>query len=147
MPVFKSTYNILKKQDEDEVYNPNWMDSDTLVLPPKKDWDYSRELIIEDIDIWEVLYEASGGIGVYASWSPYAEFYMVTTGIDYRNQARFINGFPYWDRTIETYYGSTAQKQVYQRCKQLNIQLPLFQNWIEDDTTVQLQQDKKIIII
>jgi len=149
MPIFKSTYNILKKPDDDEVYDPNWMDSDKLILPPKIEWDYSRALTIEDIDIWEVLYEASGGLGVYASWLPYAEFYMITVGINYQGAPRIIDGFSYWDRIPETYYGPTAQKQVYQRCKQLNIQLPIFQHWIDDDKMhiYQDQQDKKIIII
>ena len=80
MPFFKTTYNILVRPGEDELFDPNWMNSDKMILPPKKDWDYSRELQIEDIHIWEVLYEASGGIGIYAAWDPFAEFYMFTTG-------------------------------------------------------------------
>ena len=49
MPFFKSTYNILKRPDEDEVFDPNWMDSDTLKLPKHKEWDYGRQMYIEDV--------------------------------------------------------------------------------------------------
>ena len=77
MPFFKSTKDILKSPWEDELFNPNWMDSDKLVLPPSKEWDYSRELSIEDVDIWEVISEMSGPSGIYASWLPYAEFYII----------------------------------------------------------------------
>lgn len=140
MPFFKSTYNILKKCDEDEVFESRWFDSDTLQLPPKIDWDYKRELQIEDVDIWEVLYEASEGVGVYAAWMPYAEFYLITTGINYNNDPRIYkfneNGLPstpYWDRYTETYYGAKAQQRVYQRCKELKIPLSTHQIWIENE--------------
>jgi hypothetical protein len=133
MPFFKSTYNILKKPDEDEVFNPNWMDSDKLVLPPSTPWDYNRDMIIDDVDIWEVLYEATSGIGVYVSWQPYAEFYLITTGIDTKIPPNMINGSPYFDRTFETYYGPTAEKQVYQRAKELGINLNLYKVWVEPE--------------
>lgn len=146
MPLFKSTYNILTKYDEDEVFDPNWMDSDKLVLPPRADWDYKRELQVEDIDIWEVLYEATNGIGVYAAWLPYAEFYMITTGINYKNGARIYDQktlTPYWDRHIETYYGSKAQQQVWQRCKDLGIPLQIHKTWV-DDADMWLYQSKLV---
>jgi hypothetical protein len=124
MPFFKSTYNILTAPWEDELFNPNWMDSDNLILPESKEWDYSRELQIENVDIWEVLYEASGGIGVYAAWMPMAEFYMITTGI----KKQTLN-----ERIIETYYGKNADKKVYNRCLELNIPLQLKERWIEPE--------------
>ncbi len=130
MPIFKTTLNILKIVDSDELYDRNWMDSDTLQLPPggpdnpKLKWDYSREMTVDDVDIWEVLYEASGGIGVYAAWLPYAEFYMITTGWI----PKTIN-----DRIIETYYGPNSQKQVYARATELGIPLAVNTVWIEED--------------
>jgi hypothetical protein len=135
MPIFKSTHNILIKCDEDEVFDRNWLDSDTIHLPPKREWDYSREMQIEDVDIWEVLYEASEGIGVYASWSPYAEFYMITKGIDYKNAPRFYEHTgktPYWDRLVETFYGPGAQTNTFNRAKELNIPVPTFKTWVDD---------------
>lgn len=133
MPIFKSTYNILKKFDEDEVFNPNWMDSDTLILPPKVDWDYQREMTIEDVDIWEVLYESSEGKGLYAAWMPYAEFYIVTTGLDWKNNPSVINGSSYQGRVIETYYGQGAQVKVQRRVKELEMAISLNKIWVEDN--------------
>lgn len=133
MPLFKSTYNILKKPDEDEVFNVNWMDSDKLILPPKTEWTYDREMTIEDVDIWEQLYFRDGGVGVYASWAPYAEFYLITTGLDHRYDATYIKGIPYWDHQIETYYGAGAQQKVFRRCKELGIDLQIHKSWVEDD--------------
>jgi hypothetical protein len=116
MPLFKSTYNILVTPWEDEVFDPNWMDSDKLVLPPKKDWDYLRELTIEDVDIWEVIYESGGGTGVYASWSPYAEFYMVLI-----------------DKKIETFYGKHATKKLIKYLDYCNIPYSINKIWVEPD--------------
>jgi len=134
MPVFKSTYNILTKPDEDEVFNPNWMNSDKLILPPKANWDYAREMQIEDVNIWEVLYEESNGRGIYASWDPYAEFYLITTGLDFKNDIRWINNHPYQNRTFETYYGPMAQSNVYNRAKELGIgPIQVNKVWVENE--------------
>lgn len=124
MPSFKSTYNIFKKPDEDEVFDPNWMDSDKLVLPPKADWDYQREMQIEDVDIWEVINEASGGFGVYAAWSPFAEFYLVRLGWDLEKQGM----------GVETYYGVNASQNCYLKAKSIGIPLELQQVWVDDDS-------------
>jgi hypothetical protein len=121
MPRFKSTQNIFK--DFFEVFDENWMDSDKLVLPPKIEWDYSRPLQIEDVDIWEVLYEQGGAVGVYASWSPYAEFYLIRVGWYLESQ-----GYG-----SETYYGPGAAEKVYDRCQELNIPLPINKIWVEPE--------------
>jgi len=122
MPFFKTTKDILKTPWEDELFNPNWMDSNTLILPPKKEWDYARELQIEDIEVWEQLYYEGGGLGVYAAWDPYAEFYMITK--------KYFTIFP---DGIETYYGKNAQKMVQKRIKELNIPLETKQFWVEPE--------------
>jgi hypothetical protein len=137
MPIFKTTKNILSLRWEDELFNPNWMDSDKLVLPPKIDWDYSRDLTIEDVDIWEVLYEQGGGLGIYASWLPYAEFYMITLPL--------LNVIP---NRIETYYGPEANKKVYQRAKDFGINLAINQIWVEPEEMwlYEKSEEKKLII-
>lgn len=132
MPFFKSTYNILKKPDEDEVFDPNWMDSDTLVLPPKREWDYSRELHVEDVDVWEVLTETSGGFGVYVSWDPYAEFYLVTTGFDFIKLPYTISKQTYTSKIYETYYGPGAQQKVRKKAKELGLLLKNVSIWVEE---------------
>ena len=116
---FKSTQNIFK--DFGEVFDPNWMDSDKVIYPPKYDWDYQRELQIEDVDIWEVIYEQSGGVGVYVAWCPYAEFYLIRTG---------------WcnvPNDIETYYGPGSQKAVQRRMNELKIPYNTNQVWVKPE--------------
>ena len=143
MPFFKSTYNIFLTPDEDEVFNPNWMDSDTLVLPPKIEWDYSRELQIEDVDIWEVVYEQGDGLGVYASWLPYAEFYMITNA-SFRQNTSCCNEIGVNRDKIETYYGQNAQRIVQKRMKELNIPFHLNTHWVEPED-MWLYQTKEIV--
>jgi hypothetical protein len=134
MPFFKTTKNILKVVNEDELFNPNWMDSDKLILPPggpndkKNQWDYKRELKIDDIDIWEVLNEQSGGIGLYAAWKPYAEFYLITAGWLPRKEGQKFN-----DRIVEYYYGKNAQENVLFRAYQLGIDVNISHVWVDDD--------------
>ena len=121
MPRFKSTQNIFT--DFSEVFDENWMDHDTLQLPPKIEWDYSRPLQIEDIDIWEVIYEQGGAVGVYAAWSPYAEFYLIRVGWELENQ-----GYG-----AETYYGPGASQKVISRCKELNIPISVNKIWVDSE--------------
>jgi len=118
---WKSTHNIFT--DFQEVFDENWMNYDTVQTPPRPDWDYARELQIEDVDIWEVIYEQSGGIGIYASWCPYAEFYLIRTG--WKNESS--------GNAIETYYGAGANEAVQKRAKELKI--PLYENkmWVEPE--------------
>lgn len=122
MPQFKTTNNILKIVDDDELFDPNWMDSDKLILPPKTNWDYARDLQIEDVNVWEVLYSQGGGLGVYASWDPYAEFYMIT-----------LPAFKYVDNSLETYYGVGANTKIQKRINELNINIPLHNMWVEPE--------------
>ena len=126
---FKTTHNIFK--DFGEYFDPNWMDSDKVILPPKRDWDYARELQIEDVDIWEVVAEYSGGWGVYAAWSPYAEFYMVRTG--WENELK--------GKGLETYYGAGAQRQVQERMKELGMHFVLQEHWVEPEDMWLYQQN------
>jgi len=118
---WKSTHNIFT--DFQEVFDENWMNYDNVQTPPRPDWDYARELQIEDVDIWEVIYEQGGGIGIYASWCPYAEFYLIRTG--WRNESS--------GNAIETYYGAGANEAVQKRAKELKI--PLYENkmWVEPE--------------
>jgi hypothetical protein len=157
MPRFKTTLNILKKSDENEAFESKWFDSDKLVLPPKIKWDYSRDLQVEDIDYWEVLYEASDGIGFYAAWCPYAEYYLITTGLDIKNGPQFTDTnlktqhIPYWHKTFETFYGPNAEFHAVNRAKDFGILLNATTIWV-DESEMWLHQpmssdDKPIIIL
>lgn len=139
MPIFKSTYNILLKPDGDELYDRNWMDRNKAVFPPggpddpKAKWDYNREMTVDDVDVWEVITELGGGWGVYAAWCPYAEFYMITTGLDTNNPGKIIDGFIYHHRNFETFYGPGAGQKVTQRLKQYGIPFQLHSIWVDSD--------------
>lgn len=132
MPQFASTYNILIKPDEHEVHDPsNFMDN-KVWTPPRVDWDYSRELQIEDVDIWEVLVQQTGGLGLYASYVPYAEFYLLTTGHDFKSDQFWIRGQVYNHRLWETFYGAGAQQRAYRRAKEIGLNLPVYQTWVDE---------------
>lgn len=120
MPFFKTTYNIFN--DFGEHFDPNWMDSDKLILPERKNWDYKREMKLEDVELWEVVYQKGGGWGVYAAWLPYAEFYLIRPG--FWNELR--NGF-------ETYYGPGAQQAVQRRMHELDMQFTTNKIWVEPE--------------
>ena len=132
--MFKTTYNILKKSDEDELQSLENLNLTRVFIPPTTEWDYSREMTIEDVDIWEILTEQSGALGVYAAHKPLAEFYMITCGVDYKNPPRVIDGFLYHDKIVETYYGPGCQQKVYARARELGILLFITPNvWVDDD--------------
>lgn len=123
MPTFKTTKNILQKTDEDELYDENWMDSNKVIVPESEEWDYKREMFIEDVEIWQVIYEAGGGWGIYASWKPFCEFYMITLGWN-----PLLNGID-----IETFYGPEAAKKVFFKAKEIGIDLLITKIWVENE--------------
>lgn len=118
---FKTTQNIFK--DFSEFLDHTFIDSDKKILPETKQWDYMRPMKFEDVDIWEVLYEQGGGVGIYAAWSPYAEFYMIRVGWFLEKQ-----GYG-----AEIYYGPGSMKKVIERAKELNIPLSHNEIWVESD--------------
>lgn len=121
MPRFKSNANLFVHLNEE--FDPKWMDSNELVLPPTKKWTYDREMIIDDVDLWEIIYEEGGGKGVYASYSPYAEFYLI------------CNGWVPDGKTprMETYYGPGAEAIVRTRMQELNWPYPINQVWVDNE--------------
>ncbi len=106
---YKTTQNIFK--DFGEYFDENWMNSDKVITPPKTKWDYKRSMQIEDVNLWEVIYEQGGAVGVYASWDPYAEFYMIRVGWFLEQQ-----GYG-----AEVYYGPGSMKKVIKRMNELKI--------------------------
>jgi len=124
MATFKTTYNILVKADEDEFWDDNFMDSDKPIYPPKVDWTYDREMQVEDVSLWEVIFEA-GWFNLYAAWDPYAEFYMLLKGWDPTDQSN--------NDRIETFYGPGCQERLYKRLKELNIPFQLHDLWVPND--------------
>lgn len=80
MPQWKTTENILHPSKDGEYFNENWMNYDRIwqYAPKEIPWDGDRPIRFEDVDLWEVITEMSGPIGVYAAYMPYAEYYVVT---------------------------------------------------------------------
>ena len=106
MPTFKTNQDIFKTMGE-ELFDENQWNYPWLVLPETRNWDSDKEPQVEDVNIWEVLFEAGGGTALYAAWDPYAKFFM------FRHQFQ-----------IETYYGNDGEKRLEKKLKELNISYP-----------------------
>lgn len=83
MPRWKATEQIINLHKDGEVFDENWMNYDRIFqyMPEPTMWTEKRPPRIEEVDIWEVITEVSNGaglVGVYASWQPHAEVYVVT---------------------------------------------------------------------
>lgn len=76
---WKSTEHALNGS---ELFDENWMNYDSVsqYAPASPQWNGDRPMLVEDVDIWEVITEVSGPIGVYAAWCPRDELYIVTSG-------------------------------------------------------------------
>jgi hypothetical protein len=120
---FLTTKDLMNGSTE-ELFDPNWMNSDTPIYPPYVEWDNSRPLSIEDIDIWEVINDGGFANGVYAAWLPYAEFYLV-----------IINGK--WS----TFYGPGSQKAMKEYLKPYRFQLNENKVWVDDVDAPKYNED------
>ena len=79
-----------------------------------------NSLKLEDIETWEEIYFEEGNIGVYAAWSPYVEFYIIT-----------YNLFLDTRYGIKVFKGPSASESVIQELKKYNIQLPTNRIWVD----------------
>ena len=130
---FVTKEHILKAHGE--FYDPNWMDSDTLVLPPKQEWDYSRELRIEDVNLWEIIAEP-WDIGFYAAWDPYAQFYLIRIEPEHWKNSYSTKANPHKRSfQFETYYGPGSEAIAVNRMKELtpHANFTRYEHWIESD--------------
>ena len=82
MPRWKVTEQIVNLSKDGEFFDENWMNYDSIFqyAPEPIPWDAPRPIRFDDVDLWEVITEMSGPIGVYAAYQPYAEYYVVTSG-------------------------------------------------------------------
>lgn len=119
MQDFITTENIFKNGPLYSEYHPT---TGFFIYPPTYNWDYKRELKIEDIEIWEVITNIPLHWGVYAAWCPYAEFYMIVPGL--YNLSNFPN--------IETFYGKSAEKKLIEKMKNFNIPYKINKKWVEN---------------
>ena len=82
MPRWKATEQIINLHKDGEVFDENWMNYDSIFqyMPEPTAWTEDRPPRVDEVDIWEVITEMSGPVGVYAAWQPHAELYVVTSG-------------------------------------------------------------------
>lgn len=79
---------------------------------PLPQWDYTNRIKFNDVMLWEEIFYQPGHIGVYASYQPYAEFYIIVYDLFKSN----IN-------TIEEFYGKEASMRAANRCKEIGVEL------------------------
>lgn len=115
MAVFKSTRYILDNPWAAEIA------TDSAATPPTHTWKNQQPPTIEEIELWEQIYYQPGNIGIYAAYEPYADFYLLTYNL-------FIDT----PQGIQTFYGAQAQKQLWQKIKDLKIPVVLNSIWSED---------------
>jgi hypothetical protein len=118
MPRWKSTEQILSLSKDGEVFDENWMNYDSIYqyMPPSPRWEEDRLIKFEDVDIWEVIYEASGPLGVYAAWCPYAHYFIV---------------MHHW-RIVDEFRGLDGERQLYKLLTDMGINLSLNKVWVDD---------------
>jgi len=112
MPIFKTTQHIFNNP-----WGPELLDIPTPVsannLPNKSNWPGEYLMSIADVKLWEQIYYKTGEIGIYAAWDPYDEYYIIVHNL-------FINS----KFGIEEFYGSESVNNVWNRAKELGIELP-----------------------
>jgi len=136
MPLYRTNKDIFVTGGE-EVPDKFWFDRENVLYTPKTGkWDYKRELTVDNIEIWEAIYEDSWGLGIYAAYEPYAEFYMIKH-VNYQGTT-----------VLDTYYGAGAQDKIIKYMIENNIPFSTHKIWVENDDLwlYYPNTDKKVII-
>jgi hypothetical protein len=111
------TKNIICKSTQ-EIYENIWNTHNYFVsknikkIPPE--WNKNRPMAIDDVVTWEQIYHEPGNIGIYVSWSPRAEFYMIVYYLFFE-----------LPQGKETFYGINAHNDVLKKCSNHGICLPI----------------------
>ena len=118
MPQFRETSAIFT-DEKTNIFDKDWdIVNKPAFFPPNSDWDYQRDMMIEDVNIWEVILEQSNGPSLYAAWDPYAEFYMIVDSSS---------------MSVEYFYGSKSSQKVFKRMKELGQNLAVSKAWVEPE--------------
>jgi len=101
----------------DEIFQSGWENlSEPQIFPtrtPAK-WPSHKKLTLEEVKIWEQIYHRPGAIGVYASWDPYEDFYIITHNLHLNS------------RFIEEYQGQSAVDDVIDRCRNFGVEIQFY---------------------
>jgi hypothetical protein len=97
----------------EKILSSSWNKDKNEVFPLRTParWLGSVSLEFDDIKLWEEIFYQPGLIGVYASWDPYEEFYIIVHLLHLDKQF------------IETFVGEAASNLVVERCKLFGIEL------------------------
>lgn len=119
MPRWKTSEQILNLSKDGEVFDQNWMNYNSIYqyMPKPIKWKEDRLIKFEDVDIWEVIVEVSGPIGIYASWQPYAPYFvaMKNWSID------------------EEFWGLEGEQKLHRYMIKHGIDLNINQIWIDNE--------------
>jgi hypothetical protein len=110
MPRFKTKYNVF--ENNDELYSEAIAKENGIYIPETWDWENNSQIAVEDVIIWECLFEQSGLSGIYAAWAPYEEFYIVT-------DRRVV---------VKEFFGASAKELVDEYCVAKGIPAPVRYN-------------------
>lgn len=117
MTIFKTTSEILDTPWEFQYPDP----SIPAITPEKIEWHGIRDMVLEDVEVWEQIYYQGGNIGIYASWKPYGELYMITYNLYVGTEVEY-----------ELFYGPDAASQIKDVAKQLGIDLEVKKMWVDE---------------
>lgn len=113
--ILRSTGDILKSGWKTDFSQETFHN-----LPAPPVWEKVEEMQIFDVLLWEQLYYKIGSFGIYVSWNPYAEFYMIVH-----------NMFAQAGHGIETFYGPTAHQDLQVRAADLGVELKSTKVWVD----------------
>jgi len=118
MTRWKTTENILSLKKDGEIFDPNWMDCNSIsqYAPPAPKWAENRRIKFEDVDVWEVIYEQTGPIGIYAAWCPYSHYFVVMDN---------------WS-IVGEYWGVEGEKSLVREMSLRGIECKFNTVWIDD---------------
>jgi hypothetical protein len=114
---FITTEKILKsvwKNQSIEIKN-------SIDFPKKLHWTCLESVKFKDVECWEEIFYNQCDIGIYAAWSPFAEFYIIVNFL-------FLES----EHGIEYFQGNSALEEVLNRAQELGIDLTVTNYWIDN---------------
>lgn len=97
----------------EQIFKTSWaVDYTPGEFEPLPQWHYVRPLKIEEVSLWEEIFYQPGHIGIYASYQPYAEMYIIVYDL-----------FKHKQETTEIFYGKDAATRVSNRAYELGVKL------------------------
>jgi hypothetical protein len=119
MPRWKTSEQILNLSKDGEVFDENWMNYISIYqyMPRPIKWKENRLIKFEDVDIWEVIAEISGPVGIYAAWQPYAPYFVAMKN---------------WSIDQE-FWGVYGEKRLHSYMVNHGIHVPINSIWIDEE--------------